>query len=219
MSRKNLSLIVGAASLAMAAALWSSAAIAQSALSTGAWAGGARPAWSNAGRASLANPKPVRDDDDECPRRPIVRRPPARGNDERATGRAETHSVADHVLEGAAQELRIARHGELAVRRQLNLTAARSRLDRDVGGNRLQQLADIDARLLERVPGTLEARELQRARNELLEPLGLAGDAREVALHSAWLAARERERELQPSERRAKLVGPIPQPLPLRLEE
>src|SRR2546430_11524965 len=27
---------------------------------------------------------------DECPLRPIVRRPPARGNDERATGRAET---------------------------------------------------------------------------------------------------------------------------------
>src|SRR2546430_3138686 len=99
---------------------------------------------------------------DECPLRPIVRRPPARGNDERATGRAETHTVADHVLEGAAQELRIARHGELAVRRQLNLTAARSRLDRDVGGNRLQQLADIDAPLLERAPGTLEARELQR---------------------------------------------------------
>src|SRR5437762_10387609 len=130
-----------------------------------------------------------------------------------------THGVADHVLEGAAQELRIARQGELAVRRQLNLTAARSRLDRNVGGNRLQQLADIDARLLERVPGTLEARELQRARNELLEPLGLAGDAREVALHSGWLAARERERELQPSERRAKLVGHIPQQLLLRLEE
>ena len=159
------------------------------------------------------------DDVDESPLRPIVRRPPARGNDDRATGRTETHGVADHVLEGAAQELRIARQGELAVRRQLNLTAARSRLDRDVGGNRLQQLADIDARLLERVPGTLEARELQRARNELLEPLGLAGDAREVALHSVWLAARERERELQPSERRAQLVGHIPQQLLLRLEE
>ena len=64
MSRKNLSLIVGAASLAMAAALWSSAAIAQSALSTGACAGGAQHAWSNPGRASVANPKPVRDDDD-----------------------------------------------------------------------------------------------------------------------------------------------------------
>src|SRR5438132_11745471 len=59
MSRKNLSLIVGAASLAMAAALWSSAAIAQSALSTGARAGGARPVWSYAGRASLATPRPV----------------------------------------------------------------------------------------------------------------------------------------------------------------
>lgn len=54
MSRKNLSLIVGAASLAMAAVLWSS----------GACAGGARHAWSSAGRAGLANPKPVRDDDD-----------------------------------------------------------------------------------------------------------------------------------------------------------
>ena len=64
MSRKNLSLIVGAATLAMAAALWSSAAIAQSALSTGAWAGAARHAGSNAARASVANPKPVRDDDD-----------------------------------------------------------------------------------------------------------------------------------------------------------
>jgi len=64
MSRKNLSLIVGAASLAMAAALWSSAVIAQSALSTGACGGGARHAGSNAGRGGLANPKPVRDDDD-----------------------------------------------------------------------------------------------------------------------------------------------------------
>jgi hypothetical protein len=64
MSRKNLSLIVGAASLAMAAALCSSAAIAQPALTSDACAGGARSAWSTAGRASVANPKPVRDDDD-----------------------------------------------------------------------------------------------------------------------------------------------------------
>jgi hypothetical protein len=65
MSRKNYSLIAGAASLAMAAALWSSAVIAEPALTASARAGGGiRGAWLDAGRAGLANPRPVRDGDD-----------------------------------------------------------------------------------------------------------------------------------------------------------
>jgi hypothetical protein len=64
MSRKNLSLIVGAASLAMAAALWSSPVIAGSACATLARAVVDHHTWSAPRGANLANPKPARDDDD-----------------------------------------------------------------------------------------------------------------------------------------------------------
>jgi hypothetical protein len=64
MSSKNLSLIVGAASLAMAAALWSSPVIAGSGCATLARAGLAPPTRSAPLGANLANPRPARDDDD-----------------------------------------------------------------------------------------------------------------------------------------------------------
>lgn len=64
MSRKNLSLIVGAASLAMAAAFWSLPVIAGSACATLARASLAHPTWSAPRGANLANPKPGKDDDD-----------------------------------------------------------------------------------------------------------------------------------------------------------
>jgi hypothetical protein len=64
MSRKNLSLIVGAASLAMAAALWSLPVIAGSACATLARASLGYPTWSAPRGANLANPKPASGDDD-----------------------------------------------------------------------------------------------------------------------------------------------------------
>ncbi len=64
MSRKNLSLIVGAASLAMAAALWSLPVIAGSACATLPRAVVDHHARSAPRGAKLANPKPARDDDD-----------------------------------------------------------------------------------------------------------------------------------------------------------
>lgn len=64
MSRKNLSLIVGAASLAIAAALSSSPATAGVTRPTGACAGVGLHGWSGRGDTRLANPKPSKDDDD-----------------------------------------------------------------------------------------------------------------------------------------------------------
>ena len=64
MSRTNLNLIVGAATLAMAAALWSLPVIAGSACATLARASLAHPTWSAPRGTHLANPRPARDDDD-----------------------------------------------------------------------------------------------------------------------------------------------------------
>ena len=64
MSSKNLSLIVGAASLAMAAALWSSPVIAGSACATLPRAAVDHHTGSAPRGANLADPKPARDDDD-----------------------------------------------------------------------------------------------------------------------------------------------------------
>ena len=64
MSRKNHSLIVGAASLALAAALWSLPVTAGSAYATLARATLAHPTWSGPRGANLANPKPASGDDD-----------------------------------------------------------------------------------------------------------------------------------------------------------
>jgi len=64
MSRKNHSLIVGAASLALAAALWSLPVTAGSACATLARATLAHPTWSGPRGANLANPKPASGDDD-----------------------------------------------------------------------------------------------------------------------------------------------------------
>jgi hypothetical protein len=64
MSRKNLSLIVGAVSLALAAALWSLAAIAGSGCATLGGVCLAHPTWSAHRGANLANPKPASGDED-----------------------------------------------------------------------------------------------------------------------------------------------------------
>jgi hypothetical protein len=64
MSRKSLSLIVGAASVALAAALWSLPAIAGSGCATLTPASLAHPTWSAHRGANLANPKPASGDDD-----------------------------------------------------------------------------------------------------------------------------------------------------------
>src|SRR6185312_17215139 len=91
--------------------------------------------------------------------------PPARRDHHGRSGRTIPHGIADDILEGTAQKLRIA--GDLQPRVCVDRDGAISGVcfDGNVLRDVLQQIADVDGNALESASGPLQSDELQNACN------------------------------------------------------
>lgn len=131
-----------------------------------------------------------------------------------------TYGVANHILQSAAQQLRIAVDIERAIRLQSNTAAVRIGLNSNVGDDVGEQLGDLHPRPLDSLHGAFETRKLEGPGYELLEAVRLATDTCQMALDSrVLLPPRERECQLQPCQWRTQLMRDVPQQLLLQLEQ
>ena len=116
--------------------------------------------------------------------------------------------VAQHVFARAAQQLSIARQDRTLIDSQDQPASLRFRLDGTIGHQVFEQFAEFDFLGVSGRGITLGPRELQQLVNQLIEPIAFLSYPRECRL-AVIAGFRQLDREAQPRQGRAKLVGNV----------